>query len=1087
MYKTKKYRKLVYITTFMALFLAMLTFMPGVFSEGENRSPNFNNGNETSIEVYPIEDNDGSFEATLVVYKYVWDPATGGWVDYTEAQVCTYVDFMIEVYNYGSEPIYDIWVYDDMDPCLEYVPESAVPPPTYWDDHYLEWTTGFTLDPDYYAIFTFSAHVTECGINENWASADGFYGDLYEYVYDDDYVTVMGSGIPSIDVEKYVWDPSTSSWVQPGPDYPLDVPYCTIIEFKIIVHNDGVCCPLTDIWVYDFMEDSLELVDWDIEPNDIYYVSGGTEIGWNFPGPLEPCNTIEIHLWAHVVGEPCSVDMNYVYAEGYCQTMDQWVSDEDEVYVHVTEPHVHELELFKYVWDPATGWVDYTEAQVCTNVHFQIAIHNSGTDIVEDIYVYDMFDLCLEYVPGTATVNGVPYEPDWIWYDSYNGYLEWYGDWSLNPCEWLYIEFDMHVTECGINENWAIAEGWCPICGEYFYSNEDLATVMGLGIPSIDVEKYVWDPSTSSWVQPGPDYPLDVDHCTIIEFMIIVHNDGVCCDLTDIWVYDFMEDSLELVDYTLVPDDIYYVPGGTEIGWNFPGPLEPCNTIEIHLWAHVVGEPCSIDMNYVYAEGYCQIMDEWPSDEDEVYIHVKCVPEVWVDDDYTTSTTGWGLTHFDSISDALEVLEPGGTAHIHKGIYLEDIIVDDFPCDNTGITIVGVEGYPALPKQSAAVIHGTITIKVDDVRINYLMFDPTSDPAITVEGSGAVIQHNIFFKECLADATAIENTGQSMVEARYNYWGAPNGPSGGAIDPNTGKAAEGFGTLILGSNVLFDPWAGVHAQIKASQTEVELGQSILFSSEPYSFAYYIDGTPNEYDVLWDFDDGEYSQDKTIGHVFDMPGTYQVSLRVRASDTSLHPGFMYDWDNITIIVFEPGMPLTPNADSSNLGGYEGYIDTLIQFYGSAVGGTPPYTFEWDFGDSTQIVEEKNPTHKYTKEGTYTATLTVTDSEGNVAYDTSPVAVVESELIEEAEIKGVKCSIGLVKAVIKTGDEPVDWSIDVDGGIVLLGGHNSGNIPEQSEQTVQTPFTFGFGKVDITVTANDLVEKRSAFLLGPFFLG
>jgi hypothetical protein len=37
------------------------------------------------------------------------------------------------------------------------------------------------------------------------------------------------------------------------------------------------------------------------------------------------------------------------------------------------------------------------------------------------------------------------------------------------------------------------------------------------------------------------------------------------------------------------------------------------------------------------------------------------------------------------------------------------------------------------------------------------------------------------------------------------------------------------------------------------------------------------------------------------------------------------------------------------------------------------------------------------------------------------------------------------------------------------------------------TVETPFTFGFGNVEITVTANELTEKHSAFLLGPFFLG
>ncbi len=586
----------------------------------------------------------------------------------------------------------------------------------------------------------------------------------------------------------------------------------------------------------------------------------------------------------------------------------------------------------------------------------------------------------------------------------------------------------------------------------------------------------------------------------------------------------------------------------------------------------------SPSLNVHWLETGLHVLEYWAKDKvnnmgpthTQTYWANICQPEIWVDDDYTSSTPGWRITHFNSIRYGLEWLESGGTAHIHKGIYLEDIVVDDVPCcDNTGITIEGVECYPSLPKQSGAVIVGTITIKVNDVSINCLMFEPTSDPAITVEGSGAVIQHNIFFKECLADATAIENMGQSMVEARYNYWGAPNGPSGGVIDPVTGMEADGYGTILLGDNIRFDPWAGVHAQIKASKTEVEPGQSIVFSSEPYSFAYYIDGTPNDYHVLWDFGDGEYSQDKTIGHVFDMPGTYQVSLRIRAGDTSLHPGFMYDWDYVTIHVLEPGAPLTVSADGPGLSGYETLVGDPVQLFGQAYGGDGVYTWSWDFGDDSAGSSIQNPTHAYDAPGTYTATLTVTsgsetasdtaevvvydveellvnvghdldtivgidnlftvsvkggrapysylwnfgdgatstvanpvhvftspgeyvvevtltDSLGKSKSDKSMVSVVEDTTIEQCEILSVSGGFG-VKVSISSGDEPVDWSIDVDGGIVLLGGHNSGNIPKKSEQAVQIPLTIGFGKVDITVTVNDLVEKRSAFLLGPFFLG
>ena len=56
-----------------------------------------------------------------------------------------------------------------------------------------------------------------------------------------------------------------------------------------------------------------------------------------------------------------------------------------------------------------------------------------------------------------------------------------------------------------------------------------------------------------------------------------------------------------------------------------------------------------------------------------------------------------------------------------------------------------------------------------------------------------------------------------------------------------------------------------------------------------------------------------------------------------------------------------------------------------------------------------------------------------------------------------------------------------------GFILLGGFDSVTIQPSTISTVATPFTFGLGKVEIKVTANDIVEKRIAFMLGPFFIG
>jgi outer membrane protein assembly factor BamB len=65
-----------------------------------------------------------------------------------------------------------------------------------------------------------------------------------------------------------------------------------------------------------------------------------------------------------------------------------------------------------------------------------------------------------------------------------------------------------------------------------------------------------------------------------------------------------------------------------------------------------------------------------------------------------------------------------------------------------------------------------------------------------------------------------------------------------------------------------------------------------------------------------------------------------------------------------------------------GPYLNFINQSIQFRGSAYGGIPDYSYNWDFGDG-ETSTEQNPTHIYTTEGKFDIILTVTDSN----YDTT----------------------------------------------------------------------------------------------------
>jgi outer membrane protein assembly factor BamB len=78
--------------------------------------------------------------------------------------------------------------------------------------------------------------------------------------------------------------------------------------------------------------------------------------------------------------------------------------------------------------------------------------------------------------------------------------------------------------------------------------------------------------------------------------------------------------------------------------------------------------------------------------------------------------------------------------------------------------------------------------------------------------------------------------------------------------------------------------------------------------------------------------------------------------------------------------------TDELIASANGPYYGNIGNPIQFMGGAYGGSPDYSWCWDFGDN-ETSYDKNPIHTYENLGSYTVTLSVIDGEGNISIDTT----------------------------------------------------------------------------------------------------
>jgi PKD repeat protein len=163
------------------------------------------------------------------------------------------------------------------------------------------------------------------------------------------------------------------------------------------------------------------------------------------------------------------------------------------------------------------------------------------------------------------------------------------------------------------------------------------------------------------------------------------------------------------------------------------------------------------------------------------------------------------------------------------------------------------------------------------------------------------------------------------------------------------------------------------------------------------------GGTEPYTSHWDFGDGQevdvpgHSNGDQLYHTYEDPGSYTVTLTVtdatgQTASASISP---------LTVVPPPTNDTEPLRAQVNLDSTD--IPATYRFEADGHGGTPPYTFHWDFGDG-QEANVQNTRHTYENPGTYTATLTVTDATGQTASDSvevpvEPASTVTTEVEEE----------------------------------------------------------------------------------------
>lgn len=151
------------------------------------------------------------------------------------------------------------------------------------------------------------------------------------------------------------------------------------------------------------------------------------------------------------------------------------------------------------------------------------------------------------------------------------------------------------------------------------------------------------------------------------------------------------------------------------------------------------------------------------------------------------------------------------------------------------------------------------------------------------------------------------------------------------------------------------------------------------SGQSTSFTTSISGGVGPYTLTWNLGDGSTTTGASPSHVYLSSGSYTVVLNATDSAGRL-------LTKSHTIGVAPGpvsgtLSIAPTAPS---------VGQTLTFNATAIGGTAPYTYAWNFGDGS-TGSAANPTHTYSAGGNYTVTVTITDAGGRSSILTRTITV------------------------------------------------------------------------------------------------
>lgn len=225
---------------------------------------------------------------------------------------------------------------------------------------------------------------------------------------------------------------------------------------------------------------------------------------------------------------------------------------------------------------------------------------------------------------------------------------------------------------------------------------------------------------------------------------------------------------------------------------------------------------------------------------------------------------------------------------------------------------------------------------------------------------------------CAPFILSIDDSSSNIVSYHWDF-----GDGNTSSDPSPTHIYNNIGTYqvsltataLSGCQQVISPLTSVEVKGPVAQ----FSQSSVVSCAP-TVVSFTDASSGATSWNWDFGNGNHSVLEDPTHIYNIPGTYDVTLIVSdsagCSDTLVRPQLVH---------------ITGSIADFEVQNTSGCSPWSVQFADSSISA---FNWLWNFGDGN-ISTQQNPVHVYQTPGNYQVTLITQDTTGCTSVYTSPV--------------------------------------------------------------------------------------------------